>query len=294
MTQPAWDDDRLDAAFHARFDRPAPPVLVHDVHVRIAGTSPTRFRIPSVGQPWSLAAALVIVILVFAGTVGRAALSLPAGSQAPVTGSTSGPSATAAATPTLHAVSESILGLPIIGVPDAMTIRDGGVDDHEIAVQGWFTPPAFTCQDGSINPILADCGDETVGWLTEDPETLVRATRTGVDRVAPQGAAIAPILIGLPDFWYPDLPLAGSGTASVPVDVVLVGHFDDRRAVLCTTSQGSACRDRFVVDKGALGKLTKVAEPASQFSRSSRIIAFRTRERRYFFGSTAMSGRKSM
>ena len=36
---------------------------------------------------------------------------------------------------------------------------------------------------------------------------------------------------------------------SSPVEVVVVGHFDDRRSRQCPDAEAAACRDRFVVDR---------------------------------------------
>ena len=44
----------------------------------------------------------------------------------------------------------------------------------------------------------------------------------------------------------------GTPSDLTPIDVVLVGHFDDRRAELCPRSEIDACRDRFVVDSVAI------------------------------------------
>ena len=253
MTQPDWDDERLDSAFHSRFDRLAPEALARDVHVRIAGTSPARFGMPHIGQPWSLAAAAVVVILVGAAMVGPAAFSLPgapAGASAsPSVAATAAPGASA--TPTEQAIPGSVFGLPVVHVHDAIAVRDSGVDDREIAVSGWFTPaPPVSCggdaADIAESPVVAHCPDELV-WLSEDAGSYVHVTGDRLDTEAPKGPALNPDLDGLDRSWFPDLPVPGTDGGSTPVDVVLVGHFDDRRAWRCQ----AACRDRFVVDSVA-------------------------------------------
>ena len=195
MTQPDWDDERLDATFHARFDRPAPETLEHDIHVRIAGTSPARFGVPRIGQPWSLAATAVVVVLVGAAMIVPAALSLPGASARPSVlpsnAATSAPGSSA--TPTEQAVPGSVFGLPVVHVHDAIAVRDFGVDDHEIAVSGWFTPaPPVSCGGGaakiSESPVVAHCPDELV-WLSEDAGSYVRVTGSRLDTEAPTGPA---------------------------------------------------------------------------------------------------------
>ena len=188
MTQPDWDDDRLDAAFHARFDRPAPTDLAHDVHVRIAGTSPARFGAFRPKPAWSAAIAAVVVVAV-AGTalIGLGGLGRTGASPLPSDAATSdgGPSAT----PTEQALPGTAFErLPIIGVADAIAIRDAGVDDREIAVHGWFTlarprncgivPP-----EQPISPVQLRCPDDHT-WLTAD--------REGTE--APTGPAINPMV----------------------------------------------------------------------------------------------------
>jgi hypothetical protein len=257
MTQPDWDDERLDAAFHARFDRPAPEALAHDIHVRIAGTAPARFGVPRIGQPWSLAAAAVVVVLVGAAMIVPAALSLPGTSAKPSAlpsnAATAAPGASA--TPTEQALPGSVFGLPIVGVRDAIAVRDSGTDDREIAVHGWFTPaPPVSCGGDAVktydNPVVPHCPDELV-WLSEEAGSYVHATGDRLETEPPKGPALNPDLDGLDQSWFPELPVPGVDGGSTPVDVVLVGHFDDRRAWRCFGAE-NACRDRFVVDSVAM------------------------------------------
>ncbi|HEX6869351.1 MAG TPA: hypothetical protein VF119_11130 [Candidatus Limnocylindrales bacterium] len=247
MTQPDWDDDRIDAAFHARFDRPAPTDLAHDVHVRIAGTSPARFGGVRLRPAWSVGIAAVIVValagtaLVGLGGLGRTgATPLPSGALS----SDPGPSAI----PTEQALpGVAYERLPIIGVRDAIAVRDAGVDDREMAVKGWFTlarprncgivPP-----ERPISPVQLRCPwDRT--WLTADRD----------DANVPTGPALNPMVSGL--------DMTSFEQASTPVDVVLVGHFDDRRAEMCPEAEIQACRDRFVVDSVAF--VDGVEQPTS-------------------------------
>jgi len=234
MTQPDWDDDRLDAAFHARFDRPAPTDLAHDVHVRIAGTSPARFGALRPKPAWAAAIAAVVVVAV-AGTalIGLGGLGRTGASPLPSDAATSdgGPSAI----PTEQALPGTVFErLPIIGVTDAIAIRDAGIDDREIAVQGWLTLArprncGIVPLEQPISPVQLRCPDDHT-WLTEDRE----------EGESPTGPALNPML-----GW---LDVASFGQASTPVNTVAAGHFDDRRAETCPRDEIDACRDRFVVD----------------------------------------------
>ncbi len=99
-------------------------------------------------------------------------------------------------------------------------------------------------------------------WLTEDAGSYVHVTGNQLDTETPQfTAALNPDLDGLDSSWWPTLPAPAPGQdgGSTPVDVVFVGHFDDRRAALCPAAEQAACRDRFVVDSVAMvrGTTTK-------------------------------------
>ena len=74
----------------------------------------------------------------------------------------------------------------------------------------------------------------------------------------PTGPALNPEMEGLDRSWIP----ARIGVAPAPpVDVVMVGHFDDRRASLCRGVE-QRCRDRFVVDRvwSADGRVLRTSE----------------------------------
>lgn len=256
MTQPDWDDERLAAAFHARFDRPAPPTVARAIHGAIAGTSPGRVRAFGRLPLRNLAAAAVVVLLVGSVALALADIGRLGGGPPLPSGSTAAGSAGAGATPTQQAVPRSTVGLPIIHVSDAIAIRDAGADDRELAVEGWFTPGTLAVRCAAPNPphtspLQLDCGDGSM-WLTRDPESLIHWTSNQTSHTEPQGPAIRPYLdnLNLPS-WPADLRHDATGDSN-PTDVVFVGHFDDRRAALCPEVQRVACLDRFVVDSVAL------------------------------------------
>jgi hypothetical protein len=247
-----WDDDRLTAAFHTRFDRSAPVTVARAVHAAIAGTTPTRFHAFERLQARHLATAAVVIVLVGALTVALADIGRLGGGPSTPAGSGGVATAGVSATPTAQAITGEAFSLPVIQVTDAIAVRDAGVDDRELAVMGWFTPPRLvSCGPAPtadpVSPLESVCPDELT-WLTENWESLVHVRGNRTDGSGPQGPALNPDLDELDSSWWPDLPIAGVDGDSAPIDVVFVGHFDDRRAELCPEAEVEACRDRFVVD----------------------------------------------
>ncbi len=130
-----------------------------------------------------------------------------------------------------------VLGLPVISVEEAIAIRDAGRDDREIAVRGWFPPSrSLRCAYPSppITFFLEPYCQDGFSVLMAGPETLA----TGL----PGGPHISVDLHDLEMAWYP--------TAD-SVEMVAIGHFDDRRSNWCDASRVDACRDRLVVDQVA-------------------------------------------
>jgi hypothetical protein len=231
-----WPDDRLAAAFRARADaRPTPSDLsatTIDRIRRVPRTGPTRDRFVRLGGLVAAAAvvAFVAVALVYRPTTG------PIGSAAPTT-----------------------FGLPVLSVAEANAIRDGGVDEREIAVHGFLAtfgpmpcPPPTTDFTTLNNPTRLWC-ESAQTWVMEQPEVLVSRTSTSVSARPPSGPAFKP---GLALVDTTGLGLLGE--SDVPVEVVFIGHFDDRRADLCPTDVRVACRDTFIVDRIDRGTIQTV------------------------------------
>ena len=251
MTQSDWDDERLGAAFRARFDRPAPPDIARTVHATIAGTSPSRFHAIETFQPRRFAMAAVVILLVGAATVALADIGRLGGRPSVPSGSGPVPTPGVDATPTAQAVPGlAFETLPIIQVRDAIAIRDTGTDDRELAVQGWFASMNASCPApnvNAVNPLQVGCPDEFV-WLMERAESVASRSGDMTTFRVPSGPALNPDMDDIDRSWEPaDSGLDASGN-STPLDVVFVGHFDDRRAALCPEAEVDACRDRFVVD----------------------------------------------
>lgn len=142
------------------------------------------------------------------------------------------------------------LGLPVLSVSEAIAIRDADPTDREIAVRGYFVPAQpIECPapqlGGSENPIRIDCPLMTQ-WLLENPERLVTRTSTSMAGHPPVGPAFHPV--------FPFLDMSAVTAAERnddPVDLVVIGHFHDRRGdpdtALCGATPEAKC-DGFVVD----------------------------------------------
>lgn len=153
--------------------------------------------------------------------------------------------------------------MEVITVSEAIEVRDAGQDGRELAVTGWFTPvgPIPCPYPGELtSPIQLRCPDSEV-WLTEAPEALIHRTVDGEFTEGPVSPAIHPYLGGLVTSWA--RPFQGIGD-SLPLQVVFVGHFDDRRSGLCPAEERAACRDRFVVDQVA--SVDGVEQPLSHMT----------------------------
>ncbi len=247
--RPGWDDDRLAAAFHGLADRPPPASLAGTIHDQIAGTRPDRRWLGSWGRPLAagaigLAAIVVAVALVGLGRFGDHGNGT-VGSPSPAPSRS--PSGSAQPSPT------SLFGLDTISVSAALAVRGAGIDDRELAVNGWFGPhlmPTCTPMEPAQSPVQPQCPDQFV-WLTEDPESLIHLGSDGLSMQGPRGPAFNLDLDGIDDSWEPAPPQTSTADGSAPEQVVVIGHFDDRRAQLCPTDEIQTCRDRFVVDRVA-------------------------------------------
>ena len=141
-------------------------------------------------------------------------------------------------------------GLPVISVDAAITVRDGG-SATEVAVEGWYQAPlptmVFSCpaQTQQPVPILQPHCAAAFSWLMAEPESLITASPGGTQLRPPTGAAVQSVFGGVVP---PALPALTTSGTSIPTKVVLVGHFNDRRATLCPADQQAACLSRFVVD----------------------------------------------
>jgi hypothetical protein len=164
------------------------------------------------------------------------AISPPRGSTAPTT-----------PPPLVDGFPTEVLGLPVISVTEAIARREAGPDGTEIAVRGYTPvqyPVPLSCpvELGGINPLGWRCGDLTA-WLMEQPEPTWERVESGFRGFPPTGPALQPLY----RIEVPIAPVDGFvPNPDEPLPVVLVGHFNDHRSLLCPDV--AACRREFVVD----------------------------------------------
>jgi hypothetical protein len=229
-----WDDDRLSAAFTARAAK-TPPVPSHLVEETIASTGRRRNGLLGWAPVPAMAVALILVAALSGPYIGR-----PTPGTSGLPGGT--PTGSAAPDPVLEA-----LGAPI-SVSEALAIRDSEVNQQEIVVEGFLSAqPILPCpfEPGPRNPTHLRCS-ENLQWLMEEPEDLYGTTKPGSNELRPpNGPALHPSF-ALVD--SPVVPLPEPDN-TLPVPVVLLGHFHDRRARLCDASEREGCEQTFLVDR---------------------------------------------
>lgn len=256
-----WDDDRVNSAFAARAAGApeSPSDLVDEV---LAVTTQTGQRsgalhpLPRLAPLLGLAAVVTIAIVSAVGQFGR---GMAVASQSPTGQPGTGPSG--AATQSAGAAAQldplALLAEPIT-VSQAIAVRDGGVDDRELAVAGYLSPiPVVFCtfvpSDVTRNLTALYC-PESFQWLMEHSEALWSTSGSTLSE-PPKGPAFHLSLRLVPSHGLVNLagPTGNGATAPPPTPVVLVGHFDDRRAADCPIKPApeTLCADTFVVDRVA-------------------------------------------
>jgi hypothetical protein len=144
-----------------------------------------------------------------------------------------------------------VAGLPIVTVSEALAVRETN-RAQELAVAGWYqTSGPMFCPFTPAAPVPFLEGDCTIPsqWLMEAPESLYHVTRTSgsttITGTGPVGPAFNAVFPTVAEPGAPSLPADGGST---PGRALLIGHFNDARAALCTRDTPEACRLRFVVD----------------------------------------------
>lgn len=233
-----WDDDRLRAAFLARAaTAPSPPADLALETVARLDKPRQGFRWPALA---AAGAAVALVALLGAGAALRPLQSGPSGTPGLTTGD---PSATASTDDVLDAIRDPI------DVAAALSVRDGssGDRDREIQVKGFLSPLfALPCPMNleTSNPTHVRC-PESFQYVMEDPEPLAMSSAGGFDLRPPVGPSFQPSFA----LVEPPLAPAGGDVGGSPVPVVVLGHFHDRRAVLCAPADRATCEGTFVVDR---------------------------------------------
>ena len=109
------------------------------------------------------AAAVLVAVSVF-GVTTLAPSIRPAASPSASIGTASPPIA-AVPSGSIPALGLGVAALPLVDVAGAVAIRDGGIDDREIRVQGFFAGiPVIYCalMLGPLNPTRIDCAPATI------------------------------------------------------------------------------------------------------------------------------------
>jgi hypothetical protein len=224
--------------------------LAASTGIRRAGRNPElRRRVGRVMVRLRLLGSAIAIAIVATGCIAESLLP-PTASPPP-----GSPAASAASgTPALAASNAPDASDPIpeASVPEAIAIRDGGVDRREIAVRGFLSRmPVLSCPfvPGDPNPARIDC-PASFQWLMANPEQLERDTPNGFEGGPPQGPAFHPSFALVDEPAPPEWQGAADRVAP-PVAIEVIGHFDDRRARLCRPDlePGQRCEDTFVVDQ---------------------------------------------
>jgi hypothetical protein len=147
--------------------------------------------------------------------------------ESPWPSASRGPSGVPSPSPsTAGAFPVEVAGLPVIDIDAARQVRIRPGDARELAIAGWYEhAPTFDCL-----PV-------------EDPTLLSRGCPGDIDDphlLDADGDPGVHLIVATPI----ERPQLGGN----PVPVVVVGHFDDRRAEACPVERRSECQDAFVVD----------------------------------------------
>jgi hypothetical protein len=253
MTSPGpsdqWPDERLDAAFRARFDADPPSGLTDRTLYQLREAAAPRERLPGLAPRRRAWSAVPLAGLAGIGLVIIAVSALWVGTPRPPVPGSNVPSASAGASsvsgtpwPAEARLPGSAQPQPVLSVSDAIAVRDGETSPREIAVGGWFVLNPVPCPllpDGTSE--LEDC-IVSYTWLMAAPERLEDIASDGSGSIHPPvGPGINPVIAYVD--WSPPSRHAR------PTPVVLAGHFHDARASGCPSGdRRTRCEGRFVVD----------------------------------------------
>ena len=226
-----WADERISAAYRARFDVQAPVGLLEKVRAEIEavdGADGRLWRWPArrwtSGYPIGVAALLVVALLAALACNGRPLV--PSGSPSTLTTpvTTPGPNDTKSVLP----------------VAQALEIREATTDERQIAVGGWLASFPVPCAQIPDATIFETCA-VAFTWLMAAPEQLRSLQSDGSGAIRPPSGPGFNVALAFVD-WVPP-------AGDAPTYVALAGHFHDRRAAACGDGERRAhCEDVFVVD----------------------------------------------
>lgn len=212
-------------------------------------------RTPRRAVVLALAAALVIAVI--------GAISLVGGGSAP-------PSATAPTSPSPSAkiagppIGESVNGLIVRSVGQVLDRRaSGAIKGEPIALGGYWTDRTIVHSCAVVVPepgvLELGCHDIEFG-ITERNEPILTFHPDQIRAAA--GAYLNPYIPRALQQGLFSLPVVG-GQRYPPVPIVVLGHFDDPRAIECRPQFRQMCLDRFVVDRIVLFDLSGAAAPTA-------------------------------
>jgi hypothetical protein len=141
--------------------------------------------------------------------------------------------------------------LTVKSVAQALAWRDNSDEPGaELAVAGWYDPvlASLNCNEFWAPPLMGYCA--TVNqYLMAGPEPIVQG-RQQAPVVTPTSLAFNVAFGGGGGLQPSGRQMPDPGEFA-PTEIVLIGHFRDRRAALCPADVRQVCLDTFVVDTGA-------------------------------------------
>ena len=147
-----------------------------------------------------------------------------------------------------------VMGLPVVRVTEAQSLRDQASEDDPIAVSGWYsTGPPHSCpapMDGPRSPLAMDCdrGQSVIAELPEAPIVVQRTVNGDMTSITVRPRDMeGPYLEPFRDSPVNGDPFGGADPW-IPVPVVAIGHFNDHRAAGCIAADREFCAGVFVVD----------------------------------------------
>jgi hypothetical protein len=206
------------------------------------------------GRSTLLIAAAAVLLTIAGGAIlltgGYRAVLPNRSSQTANPAATSSPGPTPIAQATLPT---EVDGRPVQTVSEAIAKRDaGGLGTNPIAVRGYWSDGSVMHSCGAPDQATGElelyCNDREFG-ITELDEPIVVISRSGIATEG-SGPWLTPYLsgdvAGAANLFK--LPII-NGQRFPPVPIVVVGHFNDPRAVKCRPIARKLCRDRLVIDR---------------------------------------------
>jgi hypothetical protein len=246
-------EERLRDGLHAG-SAPAAPTELRRYLERLGEASdaerpPRRSRLPIL-----LAPAVVVALIAFVALVGGSTPS-PSPSNA-LASATANPTATAippspSATVTFPV---SVDGLTVQNVSELLAARAAGrAVGGPYALRGYWSNnylPMFCAYRPPGGVLLPECEDGTWG-ITERDEEIFHWDSSTEESTSAAGPHLTPYVEKASAdrsrlFGHSQ---GANGQDWPPVPIVMVGHFDDPRAVECPPTMRPRCADRFVLDR---------------------------------------------